>query len=67
MQQKKNCNCWLMDTVELPGLKSKGDPQLNKTHILRVNQLNLKLKWNNGNDKFCYIHKFIQTKPFYLL
>lgn len=33
MQQKKNWNCWLMDTVELPGLKSKGDPQLNKTHI----------------------------------
>lgn len=30
---KKNCNCWLMDTVELPGLKSKGDPRLNKTHI----------------------------------
>lgn len=31
--KKKNCNCWLTDTVELPGLKSKGDPQLNKTHI----------------------------------
>lgn len=30
---KKKWNCWLMDTVELPGLKSKGDPQLNKTHI----------------------------------
>lgn len=30
---KKNWNCWLMDIVELFGLKLKGDFQLNKIYI----------------------------------